>query len=554
MTRLGELRPCLGLTCRLSERAADSTESRDAHPLPRVGGRRIPLGLICLLLVSAPAFAQEAYKTFDVERYMKEGQNFIDVPVAVEGRVSTLTKTELRFRNCSIPFRSDIGTLTVPPGTRNVEVRGHTAQVTDRQGVKHRAFVIKALQAMDDDLTQFESRKSKLRRESPAEAWYALAKWAKDRGTFFNDHGLIARGEAAALEGARVERRTLSATNPRGLLDLARRLTAKGLPQSAATELVHEYCVRQVETARKASADERRKGLVDALREITQRLDGSTRAMPVLGQTKFADYKKDPLTTYSEADETDRTELHRYLVIDVQEELLRGELQADNSNGFEVAAKIDELLPERHAWAESLRDKALELRSLDVAALTWTEAKELSRTLRERQDPKKADQVLESWLALQRRKLTSADVEGLMELAERYRTELKQKGTADRLLIETAKQNPKAAELTARLTELGYRLENSEWLTQEEFNALPTAALERALREGRIVSGMTARHVRQILGQPNSIARVLTRGQVDEYWSFTLSPTQKRIVRLTRYGFRGAEATVSESLELSGVR
>jgi hypothetical protein len=65
---------------------------------------------------------------------------------------------------------------------------------------------------------------------------------------------------------------------------------------------------------------------------------------------------------------------------------------------------------------------------------------------------------------------------------------------------------------------------------------------------------MTAKHVRQILGQPNSIARVLTRGQVDEYWSFVLSPTQKRVVRLTRYSFRGAEATVSESLDLSGAR
>jgi hypothetical protein len=212
------------------------------------------------------------------------------------------------------------------------------------------------------------------------------------------------------------------------------------------------------------------------------------------------------------------------------------ESQADENgaNGFEIARQIDERVPEKHDLAESYREKALARQSQEVAALSRQQVIELAARYRERNDAEKADAALESWLTLRRRQLAPNDIDGLLEIAEDYTRLLQRPEVTVALLTAADAQFPGTEAIVERLTKLGWKKAGNRWLSPAEAARIPEDPIERALREGRVVVGMTPDLVRRSQGGPQSVTRIAAAGAIEEIWTYGAAAEPSLIVRFVR--------------------
>ena len=447
----------------------------------------------------------------------------------VEGRVTLFSKDRLRLMGCKdVLFVSKAELPELSRKSSNIEVSGKIT-VDPRSG--EYTFEISSAREVASDVEKFHDLRRKLRQQ-PAEKWYELGKWADARGTFYKDHELRARSEEAYASGFELERKELARDNPQGLLDLAEKAKLYQLPSGLRQELTHEAWHLLCKRSDKLPAA----GLEDLAKRMSQSIPDCTKPPRFLQPELIQKYKKAPLETYASADTDARHNIHRILYSDLIMRAITSGLAADGSNGFEIAHQIDERVREQHAIAESYRDKALAAQASEVKTLTRSQVVDLADQYRARQKPKQADQLLESWLTLRGRDLEPDDTEGLLDLSEDYRRMINRRDLANRMLIDGWKRNPKAPDIAERLEKEGYHLDAGNWLTAAEFNSRPEGQFEKAIRAGRVDVGMTVSHVRRSLGEPESVARAVTSGQVTEVWKYGQTSSTHQVIRLVKRG------------------
>lgn len=444
----------------------------------------------------------------------------------VEGRVTLVSKETLRLMRCDVRFhlRTEIPELSRK--SSNIEVTGKV--VVDPQ-TKEYVFEVASAREVPSDVEKYRELSRKLRQQ-PAEKWYELGKWAETRGNFYNDHELKARSQDAYREGIDLEHKALARGNPQGLLDLAEKARAYEVAPTLRTELAHEAFFRMCERSPNLKPEE----LEELAKKMVRSLPGCTEALAFLPTELNKKYRASPLEFYAAADAPTRRKIHRLLYSDILLRTITPKLAADGSNGFEVAAEIAERVPEQSALADSYRDKALAAQASDVKKLTRSQVVELADQYRSRNQPKAAERVIESWLTIRQRELEPDDTEGLLNLVDDYGRMLKRQEFANRLLIDAWRRNPKAPDIVARLVQEGYHLDQGNWLTTAEYNARPEGQLEKAIRAGRVEPGMTVSHVRRSLGEPISIGRAVTAGQVTEMWTYSATNVSHLVVRLVK--------------------
>lgn len=502
--------------------------------------RPIRLSMLLLAVLLAGRSASAAVRDFTVEEFNDPKNRREGVEVRVEGRVSTYSGQMLRLKYCDLPFYSP---TDLPPRVRsagNIEVTG-VVEPSKTSGRPQ--FTIRSVRETPSDLDRYLAMRREIRKDD-AEGWYELARWADKRGMFYKDQELLARSDEARLRGFEIERKTAARENPQDLLKLAARAKEVGVSDAVRQELVHS--AYQLQWSRlKSEPVEKLSSLAEG---IARDLPGSTEPLPFAESELTKAYAEHPLEAYRTADAAARRKMHRLLYGQVLLRTLMPKLAADGSNGFELADEIDKLLPEQHKLAETYRDKALAARAAMIEKLPRREVLALVEQYRGRRQPQEANQLLESWLTLRRRKLNPDDTEGLLQLTEEYRTLLNRSDLANRWLIEAHMKNPNAADIEEKLTQLGYRLVDGVWMSDLEFNARPEGRLDRAIREGRVEAGMTAAQVRRSLGEPLSFARAATAGQIVELWTYGLTDTSRLTIRLVKTR-RQQEATVADVSE-----
>lgn len=498
------------------------------------------------LLASGPVARGESLSVKEFNEKLESWKSADKDPSAltleIEGRVKIYSNDRLTLENCKVLFLSK---AELPERTRkslNVVVIGKVSR--DPRTSEH-TFRIASIRIIPGEIEQFFERRRKIRQGS-AEDWYALGRWAAVRGEFYADDKLLAHAEEAWRHGIEIERKARSKNDPEGLLELA----GKALQYQMLTlgiELKHEAFHLLCEPSRELSADELEK-LADRL---VAALPGAREHFEFLPGELLADYKRSPLVTYSAANAATRRQLHRWLYVGLQLRLITAGLKPDGSNGFEIAEQIDRIVPEQRALAEHYRDQALQARAAEVEKLTRAQVIELFEQYRLRNQQRAADEFLESWLTLRKRRLESDDTEGLLILSEDYRRMLKRNDLADRMLIDGWERNPKAVDLKDRLEKEGYRLFEGRWISEQEFAARPEGKLEQAIRAGLVERGMTVGQVRRSRGQPDSQARSATAGQVTEFWTYRLADSTQLIVRFVKRAGQ-AEMSVAEVIEGKG--
>ncbi|MGQ0633174.1 MAG: hypothetical protein ACT4QC_01075 [Planctomycetaceae bacterium] len=504
----------------------------------RAGARLWPL----LVVMACPAVARAdaisvAEFNAKVEHWRAARKDPPAVQLDVEGRMQRLGPRSVRFKECLVPIELE---ADLPAPTRRNPNAQATGVVVRDPVTGGYSFRVQEFRELPADVERFLETRRHIRGQ-PAVKWFELGDWARARGEFYKDDELIARSDEAYQEAIELERRETGKDNPQLLFDLAGKAARYRLSPALSDQLRFEGAWRLW----KSQPDVRGAALDTLIETLAEHLAGATEPAPTLPADMRKQLEVDPLEAYRLADQVGRATFRRLLYALALERKLSLEVLPDASNGFAVAENIDRLLPERRALAEQLRDRALAARSRDVEKLLLPDVLDLTQKYRDLKQPALAEHLIETWLTLHRRKLEPDDTEGLLQLTESYRSLLKRDEFADRLLIAAWERNRSATDIAERLQQAGYRLKDGRWLSERELRALPLTPIEQAIRDGRVESGMTASQVRRSLGEPQTVARSVTSGQVVEVWSFDQAGATRLIVRL-RKSRRQSEAVVAE--------
>lgn len=488
---------------------------------------RRALGIGVLLIVGWAGTSHAAGRFYTVQQLSELKTLPTGIELQIEGRFQSSRTgnglTEFKLQRCEIAFRMD----------RNLpaQVKGKSFAVTGKLSQEGGKTVcdVQSLREVQSDIDQFRDRKRGLKRDD-SKAFYELADWGKRRGEFYTDVELLSASDAVYREGLDVERRALAANDFEGRFRLAAKARESKLPDEAVWPLVYDgYRIRWKQVQQTKPAEWER-----LARELSRDLPGCEEPL----QSPESELRKQselrPLDTYAATTTGVRRKLHRIFYSDIVLRVITSRLAADFANGFEIADEIDKQLPEHHDNAEEYRDKALATRGAGVNRLSRTQVVELAKQYRDRKQPQRAEEVLTAWLTQRRKQLNADDMEGHLQLAEEYRALLNRADLADKLLVDQITKHPDAKQIAERLEKLGYHKKDGRWLTTKEFQSQPEALVERAMREGRVTTGMTSDQVRKTLGQPVSRSRSVSAGQVSEVWIYGTPGNSRLTVFLNR--------------------
>jgi hypothetical protein len=503
-------------TCSSEAETSLKTETRVVQkPLnhPREGGGvgffRV-VRVLFLFFASCQA-SHAAGKVFPIQEFDQVRDRWVGLEATVEGRRSIYDQSLIKLRNSTISFKPT-GPLPVLERRRiTVRLTGTLVKEDGRY-----IFNVREVEPAASDLEQYQTRERDIKKSVPQE-WYSLADWVEQRGKFYQDPALLDKARECRRKGFETERGKLPDNDPLARIELAGRTASLGISELIRQDLIHEaFIMRRKSVLEKPEPVAEKQLLGDMERD----LKGSKTPLPADDPALRQRYLANPNSVYEKATPEERQKLHRLLWSSLALTLLEHQLAADYQNGFEIAAKIDQDLPEFHARAETYRDKVLEVRSEQVENLSRAEVLKLRQDYRDRQQVKLGDEAVESWLQWKKKGLKPDDIEGFANLADQYEELLEQPQTKVRLLLEAVKLHPEAPELHEKLQKAGYRRDGEKWISAVEFMAKPKSDVERALLDGNIVVGMTGAQVQKSLGVPMSSTRVVVVGQINEIWTY----------------------------------
>ena len=258
-----------------------------------------------------------------------------------------------------------------------------------------------------------------------------------------------------------------------------------------------------------------------------------------------SDFQAGPIDAYNNASDADRLALHRYLYRVIVLQSLQRQLNASGSNGVEIAAMVRERLPEETDAIRMMEQRDLEYRIGRVQTLSRTELEQLSDLLVAASRPDDVSSVVDSWIAAQQARYAASGLAGQLRTADEFlfvgtrwkRLEYTQKGVEllkQAWAIARQESASDAEGIAERLKTLGWERLKDQWMTSSQIQSLPRDDVQLAMREGRVVKGMTAEHVVGTLGQPARISRIISARIIRELWIYEAQGTSGVIVQFQR--------------------
>ena len=437
-----------------------------------------------------------------------------------------------------------------------VEVSGRIAKENDGKLF----FEIDSIKELPTDMQTVKQRENALSRASSKE-WYELADWTAARGSFYDDEELLKKAKALSQTGLKIERTELKEITPDALRKLAERAKTEGLGDAQSLELRHEACWLEWESLRKtpppadlnAEIDVLNDPLFVFLKQLDTEFAGATikanDVLPLLAN----EYRRNPVLSYHNADVSARPVFHRLFHTEVATTAIARVTKPDGSNGTEIAARIDELIPEQHALAEKHRDLDLAYQALNSSTLARTQLNDLVQRCRERKLEDSAKEAIQRWLVRREQSLRKDGVTGLIQLSDERLALLQDQDGAASLLLEAIEQTPTNTNITERLTKLGFKQVNGRWINPNS-NAAPIessvaqsadAQIEMNIRRGIPSKDMTPAQLLRCLGAPSSATRIATAGQVTETWTYREGVIVRYTATIERRPNRGTAKVIA---------
>ncbi|MCA9114081.1 MAG: hypothetical protein KDA79_03285 [Planctomycetaceae bacterium] len=545
-----------------AETAAPSEEQRSPRRSLLPGLAATLLLLPCLVWTSlvtgqAGAFGESATddrggksRVMTVAEFLErksEWRRFavLNLTVRIEGRYSSLSGRRMKMQKLDMTVEMQPGKRlpSLAGRSRTVEVAGRLVQ--DGEDYRLELSSVRELPPESERLTIL---KAGVDPGSPAD-WYRLAEWASSRGTFFDDDELKAEARQLREKGFDVEH-AAAAGDSQQLRKLI--VTADQLKIEArkVDRLRHELQLQLM-------ADHRTTGMpqLPALVELAATsLPGALIPVEQHDAELLALYREAPLRVYDNASRPDRARINRDVYARLLLEQFSRQVRQDGSNAARTAAAVSEKLPDYPQAAEPYRDMDLTWRLKSMEDLTRDEAMALAGELRERQRDDDAKKGLDRWIQARKAEYAAEGTAGLVRVAALYRSVAGDPEMAAKTLFAAAEQNPDSREVRQSLEELGYRRHGNRWVWAEEVGALPVDPVQQAIREGRVVEGMSPGEVVQSLGRPDAVTRLVSADAVDVIWTFGVADARPLTVRFAGRMPRIRDLEVSQVTPLVRVR
>lgn len=425
-------------------------------------------------------------------------------------------------RNNPLPEKMQAG--------QRIEVSGRLRAAAERL-----VFEVNRLTIGETDVERLQHRVAALP-ASEASPLYALATEYQAIAEFYDDVGLKAETDAVRLEAFRRERRSC-AGNADELWKLADKVRSLGMADRLVTEVQYESMISRMQ--------QKPGDLADLLMRIREHAAGWNQTRLPWDAAREAAWQANPTAAFNQATDPDRLALHRRLFRSVQLQIIEQSAAPDGSNGVAVARQIKELLPEESTAAERYEEREIRFRLERVPRLSRIELQQLTELLGARNRAEEVNTTVDLWLKEQEQRFAATGLEGQLRTADEYlfagdrwkRIEHQQQGVSLlKQAWETAQRDSPsdAQDIAARLKRLGWERLKDRWMTPAQIEALPGDDVQLAMREGRVVKGMSVEQVLNTLGQPARISRVVSARHVREFWIYDSPGSAGVVVQFQR--------------------
>jgi len=449
----------------------------------------------------------------------------------IEGRVATGAGTILKLNKLPLLFVSEEELPELPGPDLAVEVVGRLQK--RETGVFE--FELLSVKKIESDTQRVSRLRVDLPRDDP-QPWYELGDWAMNRVRFYQSGRALDRQLAQDATGLyrmaiRKERTRMSSPTYNQLKELALKSERYGLDDEFKLPLLYEA---HYQSWHNASVSASSAELAAIASRIASELPDAKTPVEEFDADFVSEWKKGPVLFYQNAPDALRPQLHRLLYQQVMRESIEMDAATDGRNGVEIAARLTEYLPEFTTLADTYRRKNLEWKINHVTELSREEASSLKQELIAAGEEARAAEVFRQWFQVIETRLRQRGATGLVELASNYEELFDDEQTAVELLLEADRVKPGSSYVAERLEGYGFMRVDGRWRRQGEIKSGDTSPIEKAIRNGQVIRGMTSAHVRKSIGPPDSVSRVLTSREVLEYWVYRTPSGAGMSVRLSR--------------------
>ena len=506
--------------------------------------------VVCSLMWLSAAIPVSA-QTLSVPQLLEQQERWKQLAeagsrVQLEGRFQSRTAESFRLEQLELIFRHP-PTIRLPDRIR----RGQRVEVTGGFTVdgSRLFFTVQRLQVGETDEEHLRRRVSEPGRERPEKLLELAAEYVA-RAQFYQDD--VLQQEIQSVRGEALQRQKQQVRNDvSGMAQLLRSAEQLGVSAETLGQLRFEFLVLRQRQPNAVAGE-----LLKEAR-LLEGWDDRQRAIPASLQQALA---KNAGAAWSAGSAAERRLLHRQVYVQLRLQDLQQQLASDGSNGLALAKQVREELPTESKVAAELeaREVAWQLSRADqLDREGLISACGLLLQLERRAE---AEQLRAAWLRRQEQRFDVRTLAGQIRTADEYlfvgeewQDEAARARGVDLLkqAWERAEQeSPADAEgLTARLKVLGWERLKDNWITTSEFLKRPADDVQRAVREGRVVKGMTADQVTQTLGRPNRTTKMAAQRVFREFWIYEEAGL---VIRLRRNQQRATEGLVVEEVVRGG--
>ena len=496
-----------------------------------MSGRIVLLSALMFLLIGTSAVGQ----TITVPEVLKlkpQWKKLADEgrKLNFEGRFNGRIGESFRVEKLDVEFRLP-GSIRLPDRMRErqrLDITGKFAVNGQRM-----TFLVSELTIRETDLERLVKRVEAVPKDQP-DALLTLADDFAEIAEFYSDDALSSELEDIRLSSVQLMRQMASGDVSRlaKVVDVAK---AQKVNNAFLQAIGYEILLTQWKA---------RTAPLEVVKNIQQLNGWNKPEMDVPDRLKQG-FPKDAVKLYDDGNVQDREILHRLLYRTVRGELIQAMLKPDGSNGLELVGLVRDELPEEVAMAARFEQREVDYRLERVAELSRREMQQLIELLDGLKRSEGRETIIADWLAAQEKRFGKSELAGVLRVSDEYLFAFEQwsnpahqqKGIdllKSAWAIATVESPGDAVQIAERLKVLGWEQLNGKWLTTQQMETLPKDDIQIAIRDGRVVKGMTAQQVMQTLGQPARVSRFGSSKVMLELWTFDGTGSAGLVVRLRK--------------------
>lgn len=485
-------------------------------------------------VTSVPDFVQ---KKNDWPRLAQEQKRF-----QLDGRFESRAGEAFRLSNVEMIFRLP-STLKLPDRVekgQRVEVSGHLAPEGTRT-----AFIVSRLLVRGTDLEALIDRSEEVGEKDPQRLLSLAAEYVPDAEFYRDDNLKLQITEIRTRAVGLLLRKSLS--NPAELTSLLAQAESLKVNERVQQEI--RFALVYLE-AKSPTPD------FDTALSILKTLPNWDRAIPPPGKVVVDAFPANAMNTYLRAGDNDRSGFHRLAYARLRTRQLQSSLKPDGSNGVELAKQIQFEFPDEKTVVQQLVSKEVEWHLSRSDQLSRQDLMAAVKLLFELDRKSESADLIQRWLKAQEKRFGTSTLAGILRTADEYLFVAEQWNNQDSRTngIELLKKAWAQAEqespddvvvIAERLKALGWERLKGTWMTTRDIEMLPQDDVQLAIREGRVVRGMTGVQVQQAFGKPRQVSRISSSRFMRELWVYEEAGL---VIRLQRSLARADEALIVDDV------